>query len=151
MEDEKTLIEIREIVTQIALEIFEDKKLELLQKQRDSNIQYVKNILKKYKMMKHYFDEMGIERHTDENSFLQGGHNQIIPIIKRFNQALKIFGFICINSNKEEDIRCFRIIEEIYIKNETDSKENHLRGEDKFSLLAEKYHINKRTIYRRKK
>lgn len=148
--DEEFIVNVKEIAKEVALEIYEEKKEDIIKHQWDSNIQQIKEILKKYRLMQNYICEMEEHQPIQLSRFeCIGGmeDKQIIHILEHFDKTLIAFKNICKESGKEEDIRCFHIISDLYIKKENEI-DTYLQGEDRFSQLAEKYHINKRTVYK---
>lgn len=148
--DEEFIANVKEIAEKAALKIYEEKKTDIMKHQWDSQINETRKILKKYRLMQRYICEMGQQHSIQLENFEcdEGTEDkQIVHIIELFNRALIIFKNICVVSGKEEDIRCFNIIFDLYIKDDNEI-ETYLQGEDKFSQLAEKYHINKRTVYK---
>lgn len=68
-------------------------------------------------------------------------------IYSRFHHAYEIYKKNCIQSNQGEAIRRINIFSELYINEQEISPEKSYIG-DKYDWLADKYHINKRTIYK---
>ncbi|SES78029.1 hypothetical protein [[Clostridium] polysaccharolyticum] len=149
--NEETLREVTILASQIAIRICEQKKNEWLKEQRDAGIQKIKWILKEYKIMMQYEKE-----HPDEKANISRivEHNMgvdtveyIIFVKERFDIALRILKYACITSGKLEEERCYQIISELYLECDG-QRDNYLRGEDKISMIADKYNINKRTVYK---
>lgn len=149
--DDEVLKQVTILASQTAIKVYEEKKFELLEKLRNAANQKVKRILKEYRIMMQYEKE-----HPDVGagycSILEcnlGIHDEeyIVFVKERFDTALRIFKYVCTTSNKPEDERCYQIISELYL--ECDEKEcTYLKGEDKISMIADKYNINKRTVYK---
>lgn len=149
--DDEVLKQVTILASQTAIKIYEEKKFELLEKQKNAASEKVKRILKEYRILMQYEKE-----HPDiradcssilECNFKKDNEEYIVFVKERFDTALRILKYVCTTSNKPEDKRCYQIISELYL--ECDESEcTYLKGEDKISMIADKYNINKRTVYK---
>lgn len=149
--DENLMNKVISIAIQTAIDVYDEKKKDYINEQKQQNIQRIKKILKNYKIMKEYLDlnqdsMSNLEEETVEES---ADLNSRIPeVVKRFDHALSILKCIFEKAGKPEDIRSYAIIKELYLSKESAGKQVYLQGEDKISMIASKYNINKRTVYK---
>ena len=105
---EQELIQTISIATRIAIDVFEEKKRELLQEQKSSNSRKIKKFLKNYLLMKRYIHTTtrtsNVEVELDDDS-----DTRITFINDQFERALDIFKNVCMESKKPEDYRCIRL------------------------------------------
>lgn len=150
--NEDNIMQITKIATEIAIEIYEQKKEEWRRKQYEDNTKKIKRILNQYRLMEQYVkknqDQSGEVNVILLNNNTKDNPEYIVLVKKRFDTALQIFKSACCMSSKSEEQRCYHIIFDLYLDCEEQDSCNYLRGEDKISKLAERYHINKRTVYK---
>lgn len=149
--DEELINKAISIAIQTAINIYEEKREELIKEQKNQNIQRIKNILKKYRIMKEYLKLNQDTLNNLENESTKddtGLSNRIPEVMKRFDRAFIILKYVYEKIGLPEDIRCYQIIEDLYLSEASVGKEKYLQGEDKISMIAAKYNINKRTVYK---
>jgi vacuolar-type H+-ATPase subunit I/STV1 len=150
MMDENLMNEAISKAVRVAISVYEEKKQELLLEQRKQNLLTIKEILKKYHIFKKYLslDEAKVElSETADDIGYSQTDREIKQRIMRFDKSLKILESICKSLGQTEYKRCYQIICDLYIE-EPLQDQQYLQGEDKFSAIAEKYNINKRTVYK---
>lgn len=133
------------VAIRIAIDVYEEKKKDILNERKEQNIQRIRSILKKYRIMK---ECLGLEMETTETYGEDILEEKIPEIMERFDKALMLLNYIYSQLGQPEDKRCYQIIMDVYITKDVDEGQNYLRGEDRISLIAEKYNINKRTVYK---
>lgn len=149
--DEDLINKAISIAIQTAIDTYEEKKKNLIREQKQQNIKTIKNILKKYRIMKEYLNLNQETLNDLEKEALNKCidlSNRIPEIMERFDRVLVILKYVYEKMGQPEDMRCYRIIEDLYLLEETDGKQRYLQGEDRISMIAAKYNINKRTVYK---
>ena len=148
--DEDSIYKILTIAIETAIEVYEAKKQNYIKEQKKQNVQKIKYILKHYRIMKEYlpYDEQRFEVYANRFE-VEDYLNQRIPVVmNQFNRALLVLKSVCDKSGRPEDMRCYNIVEDMYLSEIPNVEKKFLRGEDRVSEIAENYNINKRTVYK---
>ncbi|MBD5105887.1 MAG: hypothetical protein HDT41_02730, partial [Lachnospiraceae bacterium] len=114
--DENLINKIMSIAIETAIKVYEEKKENYFKEQKAQNVQKIKYILKKYRIMKEYMtcnhenvSDFQCEEY-DEKLILE---NTIPEVIEQFDRALLILKSVYEKLGQPEDMRCYKIIEEL--------------------------------------